>query len=166
MLGRLSRWLRLLGCDADYYKNSSDADLLQRAREDSLILLTCDVQLYRAAIARGVECFLVEGTNEPERLAHLAARFNLELNIDTETSRCPSCGSRIRPVEKMKIASRIPPATFKLYQSFWMCTNASCTKVYWRGSHWKRIEETLENARLILESKQREGKEKTPISIP
>ena len=166
MLGRLSRWLRLLGCETYYYRNSSDSELLQRAKEDSLILLTCDVQLYRAAIARSVECFLVEGTNEPERLAHLALRFSLELNIDTETSRCPSCGSRIQSVEKMKIASRIPPATFKLYQSFWICTNASCTKVYWRGSHWKRIEETLENARLILESKQREGKEKTPISIP
>ena len=156
----------MIGCDARYCKDSLDTDLLQRAKQDSLVLLTCDVQLYRAAIARDVECFLVEGTDEPERLANLAARFNLKLSIDTERSRCPSCGSRIKPVKKEEIASRIPPATFKLYRSFWVCTKASCAKVYWQGSHWKRIEETLENARLILEDRQHEDRERSSIPNP
>jgi uncharacterized protein with PIN domain len=156
----------MIGCDAWYDKDGSDAVLLQRAKQDSLILLTCDVQLYRAAIARNIECFLVEGNDEPERLASLAARFNLKLNIDTERSRCPVCGSYIKPVGKEEIASRVPPATFKIYQSFWICTNASCAKVYWQGSHWKRIEETLENARLILENRQQEDREKSSIPYP
>jgi uncharacterized protein len=165
MLGRLARWLRMIGYDAWYYKEYSDAELLQQAKQESLALLTCDVQLYRAAIARNIECFLVEGTDEPEKLANLAARFNLRLDIDTERSRCPVCGSHIKPVEKREIASRIPPATFKIYQSFWSCTNAACAKVYWQGSHWKRIEETLENARIILERRQHEGREKSSIPI-
>jgi len=165
MLGRLTRWLRMIGYDAYYSKNSPDADLLHRAEEESLILLTCDVQLYRAAVARDVESFLVQGTNESERLANLAARFNLTLRIDTNRSRCPVCGSHIKPVTKGEIASRIPPATFKLYQSFWICTEASCAKVYWQGSHWERIEETLENARMILENRQHEDREKSPIPI-
>ena len=163
MLGRLTRWLRMIGCEAFYYKGSPDADLLQQAKKDSMVLLTCDLQLYRTAIARDVECFLVEGTDGTERLANLAARFNLKLKIDTERSRCPACGSRIKPVKKEEIASRIPPATFKLYRSFWVCTEASCAKVYWQGSHWKRIEETLENARLILENRQHAVREKRPI---
>ena len=163
MLGRLTRWLRMIGYDAFYSKDSPDADLLHRAKEDSLILLTCDVQLYRAAIARNVECYLVQGTDEPERLANLASRFNIKLKIDTKRSRCPACGSHIKPVTKLEIASRIPPATFKLYQSFWICTKASCAKVYWQGSHWKKIEETLENARLIFENRQQEDREKSPI---
>jgi uncharacterized protein with PIN domain len=154
MLGRLTRWLRMIGCEACYHKSSSDADLLKRAKENCLVLLTCDLQLYRTAIARDVECFLVEGTDEPEQLASLAARFNLKLSIDAERSRCPTCGSRIKPVKKEEIASRIPPTTFKLYQSFWICTKVSCAKVYWHGSHWKKIEETLGNARLILENRQ------------
>jgi uncharacterized protein with PIN domain len=154
MLGRLTRWLRMIGCEASYFKDGSDAMLLQRAKQNSLILLTCDVQLYRTAIAKNLECFLVEGDNEPERLANIAARFNLKLNIDMERARCSVCGSTIEPVRKEKIASRIPPATFKIYQSFWICTNASCAKIYWQGSHWKRIEETLENARTILEQQQ------------
>jgi uncharacterized protein with PIN domain len=165
MLGRLARWLRMIGCDAWYCKDSSDAELLQQAKQHSLVLLTSDAQLYRAAIARNIECFLVEGTDEPEKLANLAARFNLRLDIDTARSRCPVCGSHIKPVEKMDIASRVPPATFKIYQSFWSCTNAACAKVYWQGSHWKRIEGTLENARIILERRQHEGREKSSIPI-
>jgi hypothetical protein len=163
MLGRLTRWLRMIGCDARYYKGGLDSDLLQRAKEESLVLLTCDLQLYRTAIARDVECFLVEGIDETERLANLAARFNLKLSINTERSRCPACGSRIKSVKKEEIASRVPPATFKLYQSFWVCTKATCAKVYWQGSHWKRIEERLENARLILESRQHQDREKTSV---
>lgn len=165
MLGRLTRWLRMIGCEASYYKGNSDSDLLRQAKENSLVLLTSDLQLYRTAIARHVECFLVEGT-ETEQLASIAHRFNLELSIDTEKSRCPTCGSRIRPVKKEEIASRIPPATFKLYQSFWICTKTSCAKIYWQGSHWKRIEERLEDARLILESKQQEDRERSTIPHP
>jgi len=155
----------MIGCDAYYSRNSSDADLIRQAREDSLVLLTSDVQLYRAAIARSVECFLIQGTNESVRLANLADRFNLQLKINTERSRCPSCGAPIKPVRKDEIAARIPTATFKLYQSFWICPNASCAKIYWQGSHWKRIEETLENARIILENKQHDREESTiPVS--
>jgi len=166
MLGRLTRWLRMIGCEARYAKNSSDTELIRVARENSLVLLTCDVQLYRAAIARNVECFLIQGANESERLANLAARFNIQLDIATERSRCPACGEVIKPANKDEIAPRIPTATFKLYQSFWICSNTSCAKIYWQGSHWKRIEETLENARMILENKQHEIREKNPIPLP
>jgi len=165
MLGRLTRWLRILGCDANYSRNGSDADLIRQAREDSLVLLTCDVQLYRTAIARNVDCYLIQGNSESERLANLAARFNLELKIDTARSRCPACGALVKLVRKDEVATRIPKATFKLYQTFWICPNASCAKVYWQGSHWKRIEETLENARIILENKQHEHREKSTIPI-
>jgi len=153
----------MIGCDAFYSKDSLDNDLLFRAKHDSLVLLTSDVQLYRTGIARGIECFLVEGHEEAERLASLAAKFNIRLEIDTATSKCPLCGSSIKPVSRDMVARLVPPTTFNLYESFWICTNASCAKVYWQGSHWKRIEETLEKAREILE---RQLREKNSVSFP
>ena len=163
MLGGLTRWLRMIGYDAQYSKGHPDTELLEKAKKGSMVLLTSDLQLYRTAIARDIECFLVEGGNETERLANLAARFNLKLDIDVQNSRCPVCGSPIKPVKKEEIASRIPPTTFKLYQSFWVCTKTSCAKVYWRGSHWKRIEKTLESARIILEDRKRGGRENRTV---
>jgi uncharacterized protein with PIN domain len=166
MLGKLARWLRMIGYEATYLNNYGDSDLLSIAKRDSLTLLTSDQELYRTAVGRGIECFLVEGRTEAERLAALADRYRLDLHIDTTVSRCPVCGSPLREVSKNEVKGSVPPATFKVYQTFWVCNNPPCGKVYWQGSHWRKIEQTLETARKILDSKRctrtRGRKEQTP----
>lgn len=154
MLGKLARWLRMIGYETIYMNNSDDRDLLLIAKRDSLVLLTSDAELYRTAIARGTESFLVEGRTEPERLASLAERYGLSLSIDTTISRCPMCGWQLRATSKGDVEKVVPPATFKVYQTFWVCTNPECAKVYWQGSHWKRIEQTLASAEKILDKKR------------
>jgi uncharacterized protein with PIN domain len=154
MLGKLARWLRMIGYEATYRNDYEDSDLLSLAKRDALTLLTSDQELYRTAIGRGIDCFLVEGRTEAERLAALANRYELDLRIDTAVSRCPICGSPIREVSKSEVKDLVPPATFNVYQTFWVCNNPACGKVYWQGSHWGKIEQTLETAREILENKR------------
>jgi len=154
MLGKLARWLRMIGYEATYLNNCGDSDLLSIAKRDSLTLLTSDQELFRTAMARGIECFLVEGRTEAERLAALSDRYDLDLRIDTTISRCPVCGSPLKEVAKSDIKDSVPPATFKVYQTFWVCSNPECRKVYWQGSHWDKIEKTLETARKILDDKR------------
>jgi uncharacterized protein with PIN domain len=152
MLGKLSRWLRMLGYETLYQNDLSDNDLLAAAKRDSLILLTSDEELYRTASIRGLESFLIQGRTEPERLASLAKRYNLTLKINPKDSRCPTCGSPIKETPKDEVEGAVPPATFKVYSTFWVCTNPKCAKLYWQGSHWKKIEQTLEAAKKILDS--------------
>ena len=152
MLGKLSRWLRMLGYETIYQNDRPDNDLLAAAKQDSLTLLTSDEELYRTASIRGLESFLVQGRTEPERLAKLAKRYNLTLKINPKDSRCPTCGSAIQETSKDKVEGAVPPATFKVYSTFWVCTNPNCAKVYWQGSHWKKIEQTLETAKKILDT--------------
>jgi uncharacterized protein with PIN domain len=153
MLGKLTRWLRMMGYEATYLNNYGDKDLLSIAKRDSLTLLTSDQELYRTAVGRGIETFLVEGRTEPERLAALAERYKLDLQIDTRISRCPVCGALLKEVPNDQVKDLVPPATFKVYQTFWVCGNPDCHKVYWQGSHWKKIEQTLQAARMILDIK-------------
>ena len=154
MLGKLTRWLRMIGYEATYLNNAEDDELLSVAKRDSLTLLTSDRELYRTASGRGIDAFLVEGRTEAERLAGLAERYKLDLHIDTTVSRCPICGSPLREATKKEIEEVVPPATFKVYQSFWACTNTACGKVYWQGSHWKKIEQTLQRAKKIIDDKK------------
>jgi uncharacterized protein with PIN domain len=153
MLGKLTRWLRMLGYEAYYENDRSDVDLLSIAKQNSLVLLTSDEELYRTATFRGVESFLVRGKTEPERLAELAERYKLRLKIDTQQSRCPDCGSPITPTPKREVENSVPAATFKVYKTFWVCTNPNCAKVYWQGSHWNKIEQTLRAAKKIIDLK-------------
>jgi len=149
MLGRLTRWLRLLGYDSKYSGDSQDDELLKIAIKEKRILLTNDTALYRQARKQGLQSYLTSGDDETERLANIARDLKIDLNIDVSVSRCPTCNSSIFETEHFKVKGKVSSRTFNSYHQFWMCSG--CGKIYWRGSHWKKIEETLRAAREKIE---------------
>jgi uncharacterized protein with PIN domain len=151
MLGRFSRWLRLLGYDVEYLSDVPDNRLIETAKKEKRTLLTCDLQLYRLSVAQGIEAYLVEGRTEAERLARISKRFKIKLSVDTKISRCPVCNSPIKPVNKEHLKEKIPPSVLKHYRRFWVCKG--CGKVYWQGGHWARIYEILREAKRIGKTK-------------
>jgi uncharacterized protein with PIN domain len=148
MLGKVSRWLRLLGCMVYYFKEESDDELLTIAKKGDHVLLTRDLGLFRRAKSTGINVVFIEGITIPEMLAHFSQKFKIPLLIDISKSRCPLCNSHIKQIKKKEVAEKVLPGTFKHYNAFWMCT--SCGKVYWRGSHWKNINATLQKANTLL----------------
>ena len=100
MLGKLTRWLRMLGQDVTYSTQLDDAELLAVAEEEQRVLLTRDLELCQRATAKGVDAFYVEGRTEAEKLAELAGRFGFPLTIDLARSRCPKCNAIIRLTPK------------------------------------------------------------------
>ncbi len=156
MVGRLARWMRLIGCDVTYLSAAQDEQLIQKAAAENRVLLTSDTVLYRLAVARGVEAFLVKGNSEADKLARVTKRFGIRLEVDTSTSRCPTCGSLIESVSKDSVKARVPPTTFEAYEEFWICTNPKCRKIYWQGSHWKKIHELLKEANQLATAKKQQ----------
>jgi uncharacterized protein with PIN domain len=145
MLGKLTRWLRMLGQDVVYVRSMDDKELIQKAKNEDRILLTRDNDLFQEAERKGYNAFLVIGETESEKLANLAERFKFKLEIDLNFSRCPNCNTKIESVSKVDIFNRIPKRTSSYYNDFWECRR--CGQIYWRGAHWKRIEQTLTKAR-------------------
>jgi uncharacterized protein len=155
MLGGLARWLRILGQDVRYDSIAEDNDLLRLAHEENMILLTRDEELYRRATARKIRSALVLGETEEERLAQIASIFGIPLDADMAETRCPECGSALKQTLKEDLKEEVPPASLKLYNEFWKCTKHDCGKVYWVGSHWKRIQQTLDEAKKLARSAPR-----------
>ena len=145
MLGRLTRWLRMLEHDVKYSNKLDDTQLITIAKKERRILLTRDLELYKQAMAKGVNAFYLEGKTEAEKLAHLAKRFDIRLDIDMTTSRCTKCNTRVKPISKERAADRIEKSTFSHYNDFWECPK--CGQVYWQGAHWAKIRKTLEAAK-------------------
>ena len=145
MLGKLTRWLRILGHNIKYSNDLDDAELTVIAKKERRILLTRDLELYQQATAKGVDAFYVEGKTEAERLAQLAERFGIKLEVDMATSRCPKCNTRVRQISKETIGEKVEKSTLSYYDEFWECPK--CGQVYWRGAHWTRIRKTLEAAK-------------------
>ncbi|HUT17356.1 MAG TPA: Mut7-C RNAse domain-containing protein [Acidobacteriota bacterium] len=149
MLGKLTRWLRMLGQDVQYSNKLDDAELIVMAKKERRILLTRDVELYQRAVAKGVDAFYIEGRTEAAKLAELAKRFDIPLAIDLKRSRCPRCNTKIRPTPKEKLAGKVEKNTFIYYDEFWKCPK--CGHIYWQGAHWGRIRATLEKAKTFRE---------------
>ena len=131
----------MMGHDVEYSNSMDDSELLTIAKKDHRILLTRDFDLYRHAVDKEVGAFYVEGLTERERLAELAARFNIGLEVDMATSRCPKCNTRVKPVPIESVAGRVEKNTLEHYTEFWECPK--CGQVYWQGAHWTKIRETL-----------------------
>jgi uncharacterized protein with PIN domain len=148
MLGKLTRWLRMLGHDVTYYRSLDDEKLVEVALSENRVLLTRDHKLYRQSVTQGVTAVLVEASDEAEKLADLAKRFNFKLEIDLSVSRCPKCNTTIKAIPKETVINQIPEATSIYYNNFWKCPR--CGQVYWQGAHWKRITQTLEEAKKLI----------------
>lgn len=144
MLGSLARWLRMMGHDVEYPAILDDEKLMALAKKENRVLLTRDLELYKRSAARGIDVFYVEGKNEAERLAAVARRFRIALEINLQFSRCPRCNTQIQTVPKENIADKVEKNTLAHYDEFWECPK--CGKVYWQGAHWMKIRETLETA--------------------
>jgi len=148
MLGKLTRWLRILGHNVKYSDKLDDSQLITIAKKERRILLTTDLELYQQATAKGVDAFYLEGQTEEKKLAKLAKRFDLRLDIDMATSRCPKCNSRVKPISKEKVEDKVEKSTFSYYNEFWECPK--CGQIYWQGAHWTRIRKTLKKAKETL----------------
>jgi uncharacterized protein with PIN domain len=128
----------------------NDNELILKAKKENRILLTRDVDLFQQAIAKRAEAFLLESPNQITNLAQVAKRFKFPLEINPEISRCPKCNTQINQIPKMKATKKVPKKTLLHYDDFWQCPN--CQQIYWRGAHWKKIENTLAEAQETLES--------------
>lgn len=152
MLGKLTRWLRLLGHNVKYSSKLDDAQLIAIAKKERRTLLTRDLELYQQAIAKGVNAFYLEGKTEAERLANLAKRFQISLDIEMATFRCTKCNVIVKPIPKENVAEKVEKNTFSYYEDFWECPK--CGQIYWQGAHWTRIRKTLEAAKENLKKER------------
>ncbi len=138
-LGRLTRYLRLLGIDCLYRNDYTDAAVARIASEDHRIVLTRDrVLLRRKIITHG---YFVRETIPRRQVNEVLERFDLHRLIAPFT-RCIRCNGLLDPVDKQSIEFRLEPLTKKYYNEFRIC--AHCHQIYWRGSHHLRAQRLID----------------------
>ena len=139
-LGRLAAYLRMLGFDTLYRNDCDDPTLTTLSVSEHRILLTCDRQLLmRKQISHG---YFVRSRQPKEQLLEVLARFDL-FNTQQPFTRCMHCNGKTQPVDKKAIEAQLLQRTKKYYNEFWQC--ASCDKIYWKGSHYLRMQEMINN---------------------
>ena len=139
MLGKLARWLRLLGFDCLYAGDIADADLVRRAVEAGRVILTRDRALPEEWRVADIHVLRAETTFE--QLSEVISRFELADSVRL-FSRCSECNRELQPAPVADVADRVPERVLAGCESFWECPE--CDRVYWEGSHTLRIKRVVE----------------------
>ena len=143
MLGKLARWLRLAGHDVTYISDfkvpASEQDdvLLEQAKLEQRVLLTCDLGLHRRAKRAGIRSAYVESNDVVRQLVEVSKRCRQKIEIRSENSRCPMCNGSLKLVSKDDVKNLVPATVLKAQREFWRC--GKCGKIYWHGTHWNTI---------------------------
>lgn len=133
-LGTLARRLRLLGFDTLYGPSFEDARLASISADERRILLTRDVGLLkRSAVTRG---HWVRHTDPLQQLKEVIDAFSLQQDLKPFT-RCMVCNGDLRAVQLASVAGLVPPGVLERCHRFRQC--AQCKRIYWRGTHFKRL---------------------------
>jgi uncharacterized protein with PIN domain len=139
----------MLGYDVKYFTSLSDKQLIETAKIEDRVLLSSDLTLFQQAKKQGVNVILIEGETVAEKLTTLGKQSDLKFEFHPSLSRCPKCNTRVIHIPKYRTLGRVPQGTFTHYSEFWECL--TCHQLYWRGSHWKHIDQTLKQIKQILQ---------------
>jgi hypothetical protein len=140
-LGKLARYLRLLGFDTRTDSRWHDPELVEIAASESRLLLTKDRPLLkRSAVTHG---YLVRAVDPLDQVREVVRRFELYDEIRPFT-RCMECNGIVKSVEKADIDHLLEPLTRRYFEEFRQCPD--CRRVFWKGSHHRRLSAIVEEA--------------------
>ena len=139
MLGRLAKWLRIIGQDVIYGPHLTGYGLIRAARAENRLILTRD----RSLKQKQPPAFLfIDGDHYRDQIVQVVRQCGLELGQDLFT-RCIECNTLLQPRPKESLEKVLPPYVFSSHDKFFGCP--SCCRVYWPATHHQKMIEELKN---------------------
>jgi len=133
MLGRLAKWLRLVGYDTKYVRGIPDSELLEVAVSEKRVILTRDTLLVRQKRCRDYIFIRDDHWRNQLREVFAAAKLDCESALTI----CAVCNEPLVPVDRNSVKSIMPPYVYESQQKFARCPG--CSRVYWAATHAEKI---------------------------
>ena len=131
MVGRLARYLRIVGCDTTYARGLPDEEIVRVARAEGRMILTRD----RGLAARSDRALLLRSPYLAEQWKAVREAFP-ELPRDLRFERCTECNGSLESVPSVAPLDRaagVPWDRVRDGLALYRCR--ACGHYYWEGSH-------------------------------
>jgi len=147
-VGKLAKWLRMMGYNAVLFKDEDDGSLVRTALVQNRVVLTKDSQIMRRKVVTSgkVKAVFLDVDNPKEQLRKVIQALHLDCRFKP-FSICLECNHTLVERTKEEVRGRVPPYVFRTKEQFMECP--SCHRVYWRGTHWQAMNRILQ--RLVME---------------
>ncbi len=132
MLGRLARWLRILGYDTFYMPHIKDNELIRISRLEGRIIITRDSHFLKK---KNLPLLIfIKSQNLREQIIEVMEWLKSNGYLETERfSRCPLCNGILEEIKKDDVYGRVPEYVYLRNKDFFICGN--CGAIYWHGTH-------------------------------
>lgn len=139
-LGKLTRYLRMLGLDVAYDREADDHAIVARANSERRIILTRDKGILKhGGVTHG---HWVRSMHPREQVGEVLRALDLRGRIDPFT-RCMECNGALAPAPRAEVAAHLPSSVLERQDRFARCPE--CGRIYWEGSHYDRMCEWIDD---------------------
>lgn len=139
-LGKLTKYLRLLGFDCLIDEHIGDNEIIAISLQEQRIILTRDRNLLKhRQVTHG---YWIRSQKPKKQLEEVISRFDLKNNANPFT-RCMECNNMVTRVDKNDVLGDLQSKTKKYYNNFWRCPG--CGRVYWEGSHFESMKKLVDS---------------------
>lgn len=138
-LGKLARYLRILGLDTLYRNDYADEEIVEIALKEKRIILTRDLGILK--YRRVTHGYWLRNTQPRRQLKEVLLALQLEKRLKPFT-RCSLCNSIIEPVAAEQVCHQLQEQTRLYYSEFFQCQ--CCHQIYWKGGHYNKLRAWLE----------------------
>jgi uncharacterized protein with PIN domain len=140
-LNKLARHLRMAGFDTLCEPAWDDDRIVACSIAERRTILTRDKgMLRRSEVDRG---YFVRAVESEEQLAEVLRALQLEALVAPFT-RCRECNTPLVEAKPGEADARVPERIRSIYERYKRCP--TCTRVYWEGSHFQRMQGVLARA--------------------
>ena len=140
MLGRLAKWLKILGFDVLFFSKAEDRELVELSRREGRILLTRDSGLIEKTARRKNRLF-IKSDDWEDQVAQVLDEFDLWDQVRANT-RCIACNLPLKPIPRERARNLVTPWVGEHASSFALCPG--CNRVFWQGTHYGDMERKIE----------------------
>lgn len=133
MLGRLAKWLRVLGYDAIYERDLEDGSVIRYVQQGYSVLTRGN----RFAGLRLGGIVRLHHDRVEDQLLQLHAENRIQVDRKERFSRCIRCNEILVPVSKEEARKYVPEYVYHRHDSFRRCPG--CNRFYWPGTHLDRM---------------------------
>lgn len=138
MLGRLAKWLRIIGQDVIYGQHLSGHGLVRAATRERRIMLTRDRKVWRRNREQSI---FIRDDHFRGQLRQVVEECGLD-PFGGLLTRCVECNEPLQPMAKEQVRDTVPPYVFETQDFFSGCQG--CRRVFWPATHQKLMMEELE----------------------
>lgn len=139
-LGKLAKWLRILGYDTVYDRGNADRDFLRRAEAEERVVLTRRRNLALLPCKPG-HLVVVKADRVERQIDEVIEALGLVPDPAKRMTRCLRCNAPLEEVSRQAVDGLVPAYVLEKYERFERCP--SCGGIFWPGTHRLHVEEEI-----------------------